>query len=107
MRQTVPLMLTERCFIKENFGCEKCGCSSFRDRTGAQFPIVREYGHRNVILNSRPTYMGDRKRELSDYKIKHLHFIFTLEGARECDGVITSFIRGIPLKGDVRRIGKR
>ena len=103
----IPLMLTERCFIKENFGCEKCTSASLRDRTGAHFPIVREYGHRNLILNSRPTYMGDRKRELADYKIKQLHFIFTVENPRECDGVITSFIRGISLKGEVRRIGKR
>lgn len=103
----IPLMLTERCFIKENFGCEKCASASFKDRTGAHFPIVREHGHRNLILNSRPTYMGDRKKELANYKINHLHFIFTVENFRECDGVITSFMRGASIKGEVRRIGKR
>ena len=27
----IPLMLTERCFMKENFGCDKCGKCSLTD----------------------------------------------------------------------------
>ena len=71
----IPLMITERCFIKENFGCEKCNKAALEDRTGAKFPLMREYGHRNILLNSRPTYMGDKKKELKAHGILHEHFI--------------------------------
>ena len=103
----IPLMLTERCFIKENFGCERCDTASLEDRTGAKFPLLREYGHRNLILNSRPTYMGDRKEELAAARITHCHFIFSTESAKEVDGVISAYIRGAALDTEVRRIGKR
>lgn len=103
----IPLMLTERCFIKENFGCDKCNSASFEDRTGAKFPIVREYGHRNLILNSLPTYMGDKKSELKNSKILHSHFIFSVESAQEVNFVISAYSRGESLKQEVRRIGKR
>ena len=100
-------MITERCFIKENFGCKNRARAHLEDRMGAKFPIICEAGHRNLILNSRPTYMGDRKRELSDAKISHEHFLFTIENASEIYKVITSYAAGLPLSGEVRRIGKR
>lgn len=103
----IPLMLTERCFIKENFGCEACGKSAFEDRTGAKFPLIREFGHRNLLLNSRPTYMGDRKAELDAAKISHCHFIFSIESAKEADSIISAYKCGAPLCSEVRRIGKR
>ena len=103
----IPLMITERCFIKENFGCEKCKAAELEDRTGAKFAIMREYGHRNLILNSRPTYMGDRKGELKNHKIYHEHFIFTNESATQIDSVIRSYIDSKSLSFEVRRVGKR
>ncbi len=103
----IPMMLTERCFIKENFGCERCGVAELVDRYGAAFPIMREYGHRNLILNSRPTYMGDRAEELRSSGIAHTHFIFTKESAEEIKGIIKAYKSGSAISGDVRRIGKR
>ena len=103
----IPLMLTERCFIKENFGCERCGKASLEDRFGARFPLVREFGHRNLILNSLPTYMGDRKSELSAFGISHFHFIFSTESKKEAEGVISAFKAGAALGAEVRRIGNR
>ena len=103
----IPLMLTERCFMKENFGCEKCSSVSLTDRTGAKFPMIYEYGHRNLILNSRPTYMGDKKDELRSTNIKHGHFIFSVEDTEEALGVISAYKCGEPLPVPVRRIGKR
>lgn len=102
----IPLMITERCFIKENFGCERCGKAALEDRTGAKFPLLREFGHRNLLINSRPTYMGDRRAELRANNILHEHFIFTDE---DCDGIafaIDAYLHGRRLDG-VRRIGKR
>lgn len=103
----IPLMITERCFIKENFGCKRCNNASLEDRTGAKFPLLREYGHRNLVLNSRPTYMGDKKQELKEAKIYHGHFIFSTEDANEISRVISSYKNGNALGNNVRRIGKR
>ena len=103
----IPLMLTERCFIKENFGCSECGKAVLTDRTGARFPMMREWRHRNIILNSRPTYMGDRREELLRAGINHSHFIFSVESGVEILRVIDAYFRGAPLGNEVRRIGKR
>lgn len=103
----IPLMITERCFVKENFGCSSCGNAYLTDRQGAKFPIIREYGHRNLILNSRPTYMGDKRDELRAAKISHAHFIFTTESAKEIETVMRAYKSGRSLSGEVRRIGKR
>ncbi len=103
----IPLMLTERCFIKDNFGCEKCGKCSLTDRRGVKFPIMREYGHRNLILNSAVTYMGDKRGEISAFE--HQHFIFSTETSAEIASVIRAFDKGekFPLSVPFRRIGKR
>ncbi len=101
----VPLMLLERCFIKENFSCKACGGAAFTDRRGARFPLLREYPHRNLLLNHLPTYMGDRKGELSRSLLPH--FIFTVESAREVAAVLRAYERGEALPHPVRRMGKR
>ncbi len=103
----IPLMLTERCFIKENFGCEKCSKASLTDRTGAKFPMLREFEHRNIILNSTPTYMGDKQDELAAARISSHHFLFFTESAKEISEIISSYKNKKPLPYAVRRIGKR
>ena len=103
----IPLMLTERCFIKENFGCGRCGNASLTDRTGAKFPMLREFEHRNIILNSTPTYMGDRLSELNAARLDSHHFIFTVETAREILEVISAYKEKRALPVPVRSLGKR
>ena len=103
----IPLMLTERCFIKENFGCAACGNASFTDRRGAKFPILREYSHRNVIFNSAPTYMGDKKAELADAKVCYEHYIFSTESAGEAVTLLECYRNGERISIQHRRIGKR
>jgi len=105
----IPLMLTERCFMKENFGCRSCSDCSLTDRRGAKFPIIREYEHRNLILNSAVTYMADKSRELDAAKIMHRHAIFSVESEWEAIQAIDCIKRGAPLTADVtiRRMGKR
>lgn len=101
----LPLMITERCFMKENFGCDRCGKCSLTDRRGVSFPMRREYEHRNIIFNSAYTYMGEKQDEVNS---PH-HFIFTTESADEIKTVIRAFKerRPFPLDGQFRRIGKR
>ena len=102
----IPLMLTERCFIKENFGCKSCNKAVLVDRKGAKFPILREFSHRNLILNSALTYMGDKKDELLKNKITHAHFLFTVESADEIAKMLSDYEQGSVLSG-VRRVGRR
>ncbi len=104
----IPLMLTERCFIKENFGCKNCGKSALTDRRGEKFPIIREFEHRNIILNSAVTYMGDKSGELSKNRISSHHFIFTTESGSQISEALTAFKKAIPLRSAaVRRVGRR
>lgn len=102
----IPLMLTERCFIKENFGCNNCGKVAFTDRTGAKFPIIKEAGHRNIIFNSNVSYMGDKRAELDAAGVGIRHFIFSTEDARGACALIRAYKRRESIDG-ARRIGKR
>ncbi len=103
----IPLMLTERCFIKGNFGCKNCGKTALTDRRGYSFPIMREWQHRNVIFNSAVTYIGDSKRDVK--RFNYTHFIFSLESEKEMDDVISAYENSLslPLDAPMRRIGKR
>ena len=103
----VPLMITERCFVKENFGCENCSRVCLSDRKGAKFPMMREYSHRNIIFNSSPTYMGDKKGELKASRISRTHFIFSNETLSECVYLLRSYVEGSPITVSLRRVGKR
>ena len=96
----LPLMLTERCFVKEGFGCDACGHARLTDRRGVAFPLIREYPHRMTVLNSLPTYLGDRPRETEG--LGH-HFIFTVETPSEIDGVTAAYKDGESLMISVRR----
>ena len=102
----IPLMLLERCFMRECFGCKKCNDCALTDRRGVRFPLIREYGHRNLLLNSSVTYMGDKKDELRKYGVKGEHFIFTTETPNECIAAINAYKSSLPLKASIRRISK-
>ncbi len=103
----IPLMITERCFIKENFGCQNCKNAKLTDRKGEKFPIVREFGHRNIIFNSLPTYMGDRKGELTSHRLNYHHLIFSIESGEEIVKLLRSHNKGESLLIRVRREGRR
>ena len=102
----IPLMITERCFMKENFGCDRCGKACLTDRKGIKFPMMREFEHRNIIFNSAYTYMGDKLGEISGVNLHH--FIFTTETPSEIKQVVEAFKSGKPSPlSPFRRMGKR
>ena len=103
----IPLMLTERCFIKENFGCQRCNKAAFEDRMGERFPIMREFEHRNLILNSRLTYMGDKKSDLMSARLTKGHFIFSVEDSDEIIDLLFAYYKSEPLPYEIRRLGRR
>ena len=92
----LPLMTLEKCVIKEIADCEKCrSCSVvLKDRKGIEFPVLREWEHRNIIYNSVPLYMADRQGVLSDNGITSKHFIFSTESPEEVDSVIEAYRSG-------------
>ena len=102
----IPLMLTARCFTKENFGCAQCGHAALTDRRGVRFPLLREYPHRTLICNSRPTYMGDRRDLLLAAGITHEHFLFTDETQKAAVEALFRYREGLAPLGDCRRISK-
>ncbi|MBR2447118.1 MAG: U32 family peptidase [Clostridia bacterium] len=102
----VPLMTLERCINKQAAGCAACtaGRALLVDRRGVKFPVLYEYGHRNLVLNSLPTGMSDKVRTLEDNGITAQHFLFTVEGAQQVDRVICAYREGKALPFPVRRI---
>ena len=105
----IPLMITERCFIKDEFGCTSCERAELTDRRGVAFPIRREYKHRNVIYNSTLTYMGDKLSSLSGGRTVREHLLFSTETEREALGLIDCYLehRALPQGVPLRRMGRR
>lgn len=102
----IPLMLLEKCVTKEVSDCAGCarGQAELVDRRGVHFPLLREWEHRNLVLNSLPTCMSDREDALLRAGLTAWHFLFTTESPREVDGVVAAFRAGAPLAGQVRRV---
>ena len=98
----IPLMITERCFIRENGGCAKCGTYRLTDRMGKSFPILREFEHRNLIFNAIPTYMADKLTKIRSLAFEVL--LFSTETPKEAEQALSAYLRSAPPVGEVRRI---
>lgn len=103
----LPLMILERCIMRGrnavcpegyDFGHSLCTGKLFSlcDRTGARFPVMREWVHRNVIYNSCPVIMSDRADEIRRAGILNTHYIFTVESQAKAERVIDSYIKQLP-----------
>ena len=107
----LPLMITENCVVRNDLGT--CGCDSFpglKDRTGAQFPVLKEFGCRSGIYNARKLYMADRAEHTDRLGLWAKRLAFTTENADECLRVLrvyagmgeyepASFTRGLYYRG--------
>jgi putative protease len=102
----IPLMMVEKCVIKEIADCDTCGKNAavLTDRRGVRFPVLREWEHRNVIYNSLPTSMSDRQDQLAKAGLVSQHFLFSTETPDEVDEVINLWKKGNALPYPVRRI---
>ena len=89
----LPLMVTKNCIVKTSMGVFACdNFSGIMDKTGANFPVVKEFGCRNVVLNSKKLYMADKLDELSGIGLWGLRLAFTTENAKECAAVYKSYL---------------
>ncbi len=89
----LPLMVSDQCVIKESAG--RCACQTpgqLADRMGSVFPVVKEYGCRNVIYNAHKLYLADKKEDLLSAGLWGLRMMFTTESGRECAEVARGYL---------------
>ncbi|MBQ9162880.1 MAG: U32 family peptidase [Clostridia bacterium] len=107
----ITLMTLEKCAIRELYGASACnicgkGGAVMQDRRGVCFPVLREWKHRNIILNSLPVSMTDKEDDLRRANVTSRHFIFTTEDADNVNAVISAAKANKPIRGEARRIAK-
>ncbi len=89
----LPLMICENCVVQAQTGSCVCGNRQFlTDRTGASFPLVSDFGHRTVILNSQKMFLADKKRDYEKLGLTYARISFTTENARECISVMDAYL---------------
>ena len=85
----LPLMVSDQCIIRHSAG--RCNCQTpaqMSDRMGSVFPVVKEFGCRNVVYNAHKLYLADKKEDLFSAGLWGLRMVFTTESARECVEVV-------------------
>jgi len=92
----LPVMLTENCSIKNAKGCQTCETKelpqSLSDRLGIAFPVRKEPGCRNVVLNSKKLFLADRDQDYMHIGLWGVRLGFTTENARECREVLERYL---------------
>lgn len=89
----LPLMVSDQCIIKNSSG--RCSCQTpgqLSDRMGSVFPVVKEFGCRNVIYNAHKLYLADKKDDLYSAGLWGLRLMFTTESPRECVEVAKGYM---------------
>ena len=102
----LPVMLVRNCPMSGARGCADCVSrghgGDITDRKGEKFPVVCRKGY-GEILNSRPLYMGDKKRDIINAGAKGFLIYFTGESAARAGEVMEMFISGTPFDGKFTR----
>ena len=89
----LPVMVSDQCVIRQSAG--KCNCQipgQLSDRTGSVFPVVKEFGCRNVIYNAHKLFLADKRSDVLGAGLWGLRLMFTTESARECVEVAKSYL---------------
>ncbi len=96
----LPVMTMHKCVIKDTLGCDKCK-GYIKDRQGAQLFVEGVYGHRNIMYNSVPIYMADKRSDIAPYSY---HFIFSDESQGQAYEIIEAYKKGLPTSSGMKRI---
>ena len=91
----LPLMVSDQCVVSAAGG--GCICDSgvsLADRMGSVFPVVKEFGCRNVILNAHKLFLADKVADLRPCGLWAGRLLFTTETPREC-ALVTKAYRGM------------
>ena len=89
----IPLMVSDQCIIRHSAG--RCNCQTpgqMADRMGSVFPVVKEFGCRNVIYNAHKLYLADKRDDLYALGLWGLRMLFTTESPRECVEVAKGYL---------------
>ena len=88
----LPAMVSDQCIIKAANGSCSCeGGASMSDRMGSVFPVVREFGCRNVILNAHKLFLADKREDYLSAGLWAARLMFTTESARECAEILRAY----------------
>jgi len=92
----LPVMLTETCVLKNVKGCNQCEFDEtnvqLSDRKGIAFPVMKERGCRNLILNSKKLFLADRDFDYMQIGLWGVRLSFTTENAWECHEVLQRYL---------------
>ncbi len=89
----LPLMMTENCIIYNH--CSRHACENVNlltDRKGERFPVVKAWGCRNEILNSKKVFLADKKKDWQRLGLWGARLLFTTENALECAQVLERYL---------------
>ncbi len=84
----LPVMITHHCIIRNSAG--RCSCvtpTSMGDAFGSVYPVVKEFGCRNLVFDARKTFLADHPEVYSGAGLWGLRLLFTTESPRECVNV--------------------
>ena len=89
----LPLMVMEHCVIKRSLGRHGChNPNQLSDRQGSLFPVMREFGCRNVIYSPTKLYLSDKRWEYEAADFWGARLIFTTENPRECVEIAKTYM---------------
>ena len=89
----LPAMVTDQCVVKDAGGACPCtGPATLSDRMGSVFPVVREFGCRNVIYNAHKLFLADKPEDIAACRLWAGRLLFTTESPRECVEVAKSYL---------------
>ena len=89
----LPLMITENCVIHNHFGRHTCdNVNLLTDRKGERFPVVKAWGCRNEILNSKKLFLADKRGDWRKLGLWGVRLVFTTENAVECVQVLERYL---------------
>jgi len=89
----LPLMITENCIVRNS--TDACTCDSFTglvDDRGALYPVLPDFGCRNVVLHPKKLFMADKIRTISSLGVRTGRLCFTTENAIECVAIVKSYM---------------
>ena len=89
----LPLMITENCIIHNHTDEHTCQQPNFlTDRKGERFPVVKVFGCRNEILNSKPVFLADKQKDWQRLGLWAARLQFTTESPAQCVQILERYL---------------
>ena len=86
-------MITENCIVHNHTGQHTCeNVNLLTDRKGERFPVVKAWGCRNEILNSKKLFLADKAGDYARLGLWGARLMFTTESAAECVSVLERYL---------------